>query len=241
MDRPIQRKQSSKLAREALDWINSLELPAATAEPHDTSSVHYHVAEYRAKLLQRGLSMWISKHSLRLTTRLSLKAKSTICSDRMLVVRQKLAFKRWRWFVDHCYLSKAAVEYIDNKYIDNMKHRFKLRIYLLYWLARAQHRHRMKALVIRTWEMRRRGSRLLKQVEFAVRVCLRNACVEDYWICFMLMLCILSASHPLSCQCSCLCSKPAYVLIAGDSSGSIATSCSDATPFFAGKGEPSGL
>lgn len=174
------RNKDRKLALEALHWINSLELPPAPIVQKysffDESSrlaiseqdYDEYISQYRNVVLRRGWLRLIQGTKQRKQARVRCLANECIAvgGRRSMVLRRSI--QQWRWFVAHCYLSNAAMDYIERKYQDKMMHRYKLHTVLAYWRIRAKQRKRQKSLTFAVWRKGCTGHKLV----FTVSTCI---------------------------------------------------------------------
>jgi hypothetical protein len=158
------RSRPGRLAIEALDWINSLELPAEEVAPsHEYFSNNARVStsggtkrrvlECRAKQLRHGWTTWVAKHNQLVNLKGAAQRDGPVQRERMSELKLRLVLKQWMRFVGHCYLSNSAATYISAKYVDRMKHKFKMRMILLYWSLRTRQRSHIKARCWRAWRI----------------------------------------------------------------------------------------
>jgi hypothetical protein len=169
------RSRHGRLAIEALDWINSLELPAEEVTPPDeyfrdlkrvrtSGGTERRVLECRAKQLRHGWTTWMSKHNQLVNLKAAAQRDGPVQMRRMSKLKLHFVLKQWLRFVDHCYLSKSATAYTNAKYVDKMEHKFKMRMMLVYWSLRTRHRSHMKAQCWRAWRIHCRKRALLARV-----------------------------------------------------------------------------
>jgi len=153
-----------KLAKEALDWINSLELPLASAPLRDQSGYLYEQrstrtvgdeatrkAAYRRHLLRCGLSKWIRKHKSKGLKKLRILEHEVNASLRLQDWRSRLCLKKWLQFIQIRRINHYVEQRAELKLAMGMSHRYKLQLYLHYWLQKTNIRLRIKIETFRDW------------------------------------------------------------------------------------------
>lgn len=179
-----------KLAKEALDWINSLELPSAPValseqsgylcEQRTTRNVGDEAsrkAAYRRRLLHCGLSKWIRKHKSNGLKKLRILEHEVNASLRLQDWRSRVCLNKWLQFVQLQRIAHYVGQRAELKLAMGMPHRYKLQLCLHYWLQKTNIRLRMKIETFQQWKRSMLARNLARMVGSPHRTCISSPSV----------------------------------------------------------------
>lgn len=166
------------LAKEAFDWMQSLDLPRKPAQVRfgyfddmmdsTENSEHTSVAECKEEALKRSFITWINNHKSRYALKMGMLQREVDCAIRIMDMRIKNTFSVLKHFVQHSSLSVSAVQtQILREQGLTMKWIYKRRMYLLYWFVRSKNRRRMRSMWFKRWGHHRNGRNLVTKVHLS--------------------------------------------------------------------------
>jgi hypothetical protein len=150
---------NTKLVRETLDWIDSLESPKKTTGfGYFDSTIKMSkeesglaMRELQKSILAKGLYIWRRKYRSRRKRHIrSLRLESN-CTIRLQDIKSRLCLKKWK--TNFMRSSLTVSQIIEMKRVSGeMAHSFKLGRCLAYWNHKAQLRRILKRSVIFQWK-----------------------------------------------------------------------------------------